>query len=122
MVLFDTDILIDHLRGKKEAKDILLKFKNGTNYYSVITMGEILFGMNENEKSRTYKLLNSMKEITVNKELVYLAYDVKTKSKGFHLELYDCIIAATAIKYNLILVTKNFKHYPDKRIKLYFSY
>ena len=28
MALLDTDVLIDHLRGKEEARTTLLKFKN----------------------------------------------------------------------------------------------
>jgi len=119
MALFDTDILIDHLRGKEEAKTVLLNFILQDNYYSVITLGEILFGMRENEKIKTFHLIDSMTEIKVDKEIVLLSYDVKQKSKGYSLELYDCIIAATAIFYDLVLVTKNYKHYPDKRIKLY---
>jgi len=119
MALFDTDILIDHLRGKEEAKAVLLNFILQDNYYSVITLGEILFGMRENEKIKTFHLIDSMTEIKVDKEIVLLSYDVKQKSKGYSLELYDCIIAATAIFYDLVLVTKNYKHYPDKRIKLY---
>jgi predicted nucleic acid-binding protein len=119
MALFDTDILIDHLKGKKEAKETLLMFRLQENFYSVITFGEILFGMRDSEKIKTSHLIASMKEINVNKDIVTLSYEIKHKNKGYALELYDCIIAATAIIYDLILVTKNHKHYPDKRLKLY---
>ncbi len=119
MALFDTDILIDHLLNKMGATDTLLKFKNEKNYCSVITLGEILFGMRENERDRTFKFLDSLKSIDVNKQIVILAHDVKTGAKGFDLELYDCVIAATAIVYDLILVTRNARHYPDKRIKIF---
>lgn len=119
MALFDTDVLIDHLRGKAEAKNLIIEFKNEKNYCSVITSGEILFGMRKNEKKETLGLLNSFQEIPVDKEISRLAYDVKIKAKGHKLELYDCIIAATAIKYDQVLITKNGKHYPDKRLKLF---
>ena len=119
MPLFDTDVLIDHLRGKVEAKEILLKFKLERNYYSVITLGEILFGMRKSEKIKTFLLIDSMTEIPVDKNITLLAHDVKLNTKGYNLELYDCIIAATAIHYNQILVTRNSKHYPDKRLKLF---
>ncbi len=119
MALFDTDVLIDHLRGKEEAKNTIIKFKNEKNYCSVITSGEILFGMRTKEKKDTLALLDSFEEIPVDKEIVRLFHDVKSKAKGHTLELYDCIIAATAIKYDQILVTKNGKHYPDKRLKLF---
>jgi predicted nucleic acid-binding protein len=57
----------------------------------------------------------------VNKEIVRLAHDVKSRAraKNIQLELNDCIIAATAIKLNQILVTRNDKHYPDNRLTLF---
>ena len=119
MALFDTDILIDHLLNKQGATETILKFKNEKNFCSVITLGEILFGMRENEKDKTFKLLDSLKTIDVNKQIILLAHNVKTGAKGLDLELYDCIIAATAITEDLILVTKNASHYPDKRIKIF---
>jgi Predicted nucleic acid-binding protein, contains PIN domain len=119
MALYDTDILIDHLLNKQGAADTLLKFKTEKNFCSAITLGEILFGMREDEKDKTFKLLEGLKIIDVNKQIVLLAHEVKTAAKGFDLELYDCIIAATAIINDLILVTKNGKHYPDKRVKIF---
>lgn len=121
MALFDTDILIDHLLNKQGATETILKFKNEKNFCSAITLGEILFGMRENEKGKTLKLLDSLKTIDVNKQIILLAHDVKTGAKGFDFELYDCIIAATAIIEDLILVTKNARHYPDKRIKIFIA-
>ncbi|MFH1259140.1 MAG: PIN domain-containing protein [Elusimicrobiota bacterium] len=119
MALFDTDILIDHLRGRREAKDILLKFKNEKNYCSVITSGEILFGMKLEEKEKTLTLLNSLEEIPVDKTIVRLSYEIKNLAKGHQLQLYDCLVCASALKTNQVLVTRNVKHYPDKRIKLF---
>ena len=117
MALFDTDVLIDHLRGIEEAKKVLLSFRDEVNYCSVITSGEILFGVRESEKKQTFALLSSLEELPVDKEIVRLSHDVKTGAKGFQLELYDCIIAATALKFGQVLVTKNAKHYPDERLK-----
>ena len=119
MALFDTDVLIDHLLNKWGATETLLKFKNSQNYCSVITIGEVLFGMKENEKNKTYELINNLKEINVDKSIVISAFEIKKLAKGFNLELYDCIIAATALEYDLILVTHNSKHYPDKRLKIF---
>jgi len=119
MALFDTDVLIYHLRGYEGARKALLKFGHERNYCSVITMGEILFGMRETERGNTIALLDSFDELNVDKEIIHLAHDVKAKAKGFQLELYDCIIAATAIAYKQVLVTRNKKHYPDKRLKLF---
>ena len=119
MALFDTDVLIDHLLGKNGATETILKFKNVQNYCSVITIGEILFGMRLDEKEETMELLDSLKPLEVTKKIVFSAYEIKAALRGFNLELYDCIIAATALDNNLILVTRNSRHYPDKRLKLF---
>ncbi len=119
MALFDTDILIDHLRGINGAQEALLKFKYEENYCSAITIGEILFGMRKEEKEKTLALVNSFVEAPVTKEIVFLANDIRIHAKGHKLQLYDCIIGATALKFNQILVTRNSKHYPDSRIKLF---
>jgi predicted nucleic acid-binding protein len=119
MALFDTDVLIDHLLGKDGATETLLKFKNIQNYCSAITIGEILFGMRLDEKEKTFELLDILKPLEVTKKIVFSAYEIKITSKGHNLELYDCIIAATALNNNLILVTKNSRHYPDNRLKLF---
>ena len=119
MALFDTDVLIDNLLNKYGASQALLRFGNEKNYCSVITMGEILFGMFPDEKEKTFELLDSLVTLNVDKEIVLSAHEIRNKAKGYDLELYDCIIAATALKNDMVLVTKNAKHYPDKSIKIY---
>jgi len=117
--MFDTDVLIDNLLNRYGASQALIKFKDEKNYCSVVTIGEILFGMYPGEKEKTLKLLDSLAPLEVDKDVVLSAYEIKNKARGFNLELFDCIIAATAIQNDMVLVTKNAKHYPDKRIKIY---
>ena len=119
MALFDTDVLIDNLLDRYGASQALKRFKNERNYCSVITIGEILFGMFPDEKEKTFKLLDSLAPLNVDRDIVLSAHEIRNKARGFDLELYDCIIAATALQNNLVLVTKNAKHYPDKRIKIH---
>ncbi len=119
MALFDTDVLIDNLLDRYGADQTLIRFNNEQNFCSVITMGEILFGMHSNEKKKTFKLLDSLVPLEVNKEIVLSAHEIKNNAKGHDLELYDCIIAATVIINDMVLVTKNARHYPDKRIKIF---
>jgi predicted nucleic acid-binding protein len=119
MALFDTDILIDFLRGHDGAKNTLLSFSYEKNYCSVITIGEVLFGMRENEKDRTLSLFDNLIELDVSPKIIRRSYEIKKRAKGYQLQLIDCIIAATALEENLILVTHNAKHYPDKELKLF---
>lgn len=119
MALYDTDVLIDHLLDIYGASQAILKFKDENNSCSAITAGEILFGMKLAEEKKTLQLINNLNILNVTKEIVFLSHDIKKIAKGFDLELYDCIIAATAIINDQILVTRNAKHYPDKRLKLF---
>jgi predicted nucleic acid-binding protein len=119
MALFDTDILIDNLLNRHGASQALIRFKDERNYCSSITIGEILFGMLPHEKEKTFRLLDSIAPLGVDRETVLSAYEIKNKARGYDLELYDCIIAATAIRNDLVLVTKNAKYYPDERIKVF---
>ncbi len=118
MALFDTDILIDNLRGTEGAKETLLRFGYEKNYCSVITSGEILFRMKQGERKQTFALLNSLEEIPVDKEIIRLSRETKDRVKGYQLHLYDCIISATALKFNQVLITRNVKHYPDDRLQI----
>ena len=122
MALFDTDILIDHLRGKPEAKQVLEYFQFDKKYCSVITSAEILFGMRPNEERLTLALLNQLEEIPVTPAITKLVYDIRNRAKGHHLELFDCLIAATALYYHQPLVSCNRKHYPDKRLSVIVPY
>jgi len=97
----------------------MLSFQEEVNDCSVITTGEILFGMRESERDRTMSFLNGLSELPVDKKIVRLAHDIKAKARGPQLELYDYIIAATALTFDQLLVTRNTKHYQDLRVKLF---
>ena len=71
------------------------------------------------EKEKTFRLIDSMVPLEVDKKIVLSAYEIKDNARGYNLELYDCIIAATAVVNDMVLVTRNARHYPDKRIKVF---
>jgi predicted nucleic acid-binding protein len=118
LALFDTDVLIDVLRGVRGAAEWADKYRLEQNHISAITAGEILFGMKKGEENPTNNLLSRFEVISADEELMYLAAEVNKRAKGYELELYDCVIAATAIKHGFVLVTRNARHYPDKMLKL----
>ncbi len=71
------------------------------------------------KRKKTFKLLDSLVQLEVNKVIILSAHEIKNNAKGYDLELYDCIIAATVIISDMVLVTKNTRHYPDKRIMIF---
>ncbi len=116
-LLFDTDVLIDLLRGKEATQEQVRSLIEGAQLScSVITIGEIIAGMFPEEKTDTERLLNALVKIPVTEDIVRLAGQFRNEEK--RLELIDCLIAATAIQYHAGLLTKNIKHYPMKNLKV----
>jgi predicted nucleic acid-binding protein len=118
-VLFDTDIIIDFLRGIIGAKKIMASIKDDDMpCCSVITVAEIRAGMREIEEHATMSLLGSLDVLTIDSNIAQLAGDLKRKTRQQQLALDDCFIAATAIIHQAILITHNPKHYPHKDLML----
>ena len=124
--LLDTNILIDHIRGKKEIDIDILKKGAGI---SIITLGELYYGSQKSSNpQKTLKLIRKLlhdlglQVQILDEEMVFEFGKIKAELeiKGIRLEDFDLLIAATAKTENLTLVTKNLKHF--KRItglKLY---
>ena len=68
-MVIDTDILIDFLRGKLEARDFLFALPDDAMpCCSVITIAEIYAGMRESERERTQELINSLIALPVTRK------------------------------------------------------
>ncbi len=143
-MLLDSDILIDLLRGKKEARDFLYSLPaDSLHCCSAITVAEIHSGMGENERQKTTELIESMVVLPVTREIAEMAGKFKREFKGgamsaqtnfpekgtrsrkpaealkrLELELDDCLIAATAAVEGLELATRNKKHYPMPAVRV----
>jgi predicted nucleic acid-binding protein len=119
--LIDSDILIDHLRGKIEAINFLKNILAHSDlvFYSVIAQAEIYAGMKHGEEVKISRLFESFQGIEINGKIAVSAGLYK---RHYKLELADVLIAATASEINAILVTKNRKHYPMKEIQVHTPY
>lgn len=112
-VVIDTDVLIDHLRGFKEAKIFLnLFYDNSLNgLISTITVMELLSGKSASEESRRKKierLFLLFKAIDITFSIAEKAGEIRRK---YLTNPIDSLIAATAINFNCKLVTCNINHY-----------
>lgn len=113
LVLIDTDILINFLRGKKKAREFLLTIvEDATVYCSVITVAEIIAGMREHEKPQTIDLLDGFNIVGITREIAEKAGTYKAQTRSQKLQLDDCFIAATAYILQATLATGNVRHYP----------
>ena len=116
-IVVDTDVLILHLRGNESVRAMLKEAaKDSLLCCSAITIGEIHAGMRDDELEKTEKLLNSLAVIDVDRKIAALAGDYRRTIKSHHLELDDCLIAATCAINKATLITANSKHYPMKDV------
>lgn len=112
-ICIDTDVFIDFLRGQKLAKDFLSQMIKNADaiYFSAITEAELLSGQSCNEsKTRelVISLLNSFTKIEVDNPIAQLAGYIR---RTHATPLPDAIIAATALKMDALLYSKNSKDY-----------
>lgn len=119
-VLIDSDVLIDHLRGKPEARDFLREsLDTELNLCSVITQAEILAGMRPGEETSVRALLSLFEFQTVTEDIAEEAGRYRRQfGKTHSVELPDALIAATALLRGAVLFTTNVKHYPMTDIKV----
>ncbi len=120
--LLDTTVIIDCLRGEKEALSFLegIASEGSLAGCCLINIIEVYAGMKDKEKPATRKLLDSLEYYQVTRELAESAGEYKREyaKKGITLSLADVTIAAVAVGNNLVLATDNPKHYPMPEINL----
>lgn len=112
-ILFDTNILIDHLRGVDAASELLSKVEKGeiTGYISVITEAELYAGKDteqESKRKELSELLYLFIKVEVDSVIAQASGDFKRKYK---ILLPDAIIAATAFNLHYKLITQNLKDF-----------
>ena len=123
--VLDTNILIDHLRGKQSSTDFIksLIADETKLLCSVITRIEILAGIRPGEENSINSLLKIFYEINVDTTIANLAGKyLNLYMKSHSLTPVDAIIAASAKKYNSIIYTLNVKHFPMEDIDVVIPY
>jgi len=118
----DSDVIIWHLRGRKEVTDVLRDLQRvGLPACSALSVLEIQLGVKKGEEEKTDRFLKSLRILDVDMEIASKAAQLirRYKARGVTLDLPDSVIAATCILHELILVTYNLKHYPISEIKFH---
>ncbi len=115
MKLFDTDVLIEHLKGNSQATNLLLEASTvGQAACSVLTRFELLAGMRSNERSQIRQLVDSLNNIETSLEVATRAGEWARTYRRSHggVSSIDYLIAATAEVHGADLLTGNVKHFP----------
>lgn len=121
--LFDSDVLIDFFKKKRDASDLVVKLaQEGNLAVSVLSVAELRAGWTQKQAKvilpKFYKLFNV---ISISTNTAELAGELRReyKQKGYTLPLIDVLIAATAITSNCQLVTRNKKDFFMHGVRLY---
>ena len=113
--VFDTNIIIDGLRRRRAAKEILTKFEKTNDFLFVSSIvGFELFSGQSTKKTEQVKRINDFldyfKIVDLNWNIAKMAG--KMYRDGIReLALADYIIAATAMEIGAQVVTLNKKHF-----------
>jgi hypothetical protein len=116
VILVDSDVLIEHLRGKTAARDWLVAARqsSGPLAISVVSLTEIAGGMRPPERREVLRLLGSMQRFAVTEQVAWRAAMLMQDHRRSHsgIGLGDYLIAATALTEGLELATLNIRHFP----------
>lgn len=115
--LADTDIIVDHIRGRNPIKKEVAEKGLGI---SIITFGELLYRAEKSaNREKSLKIISSLlldlsiRIISLTEEVMteYAKLKASLETKGLKLHEFDLLIAACAKQNNLFLLTRNIKHF-----------
>jgi len=113
--LFDSNVLIAHLRGVDAATGLLLlAVEEGTAACSVLSRVEIEGGMRSGERHAVRRLFAHLRVEPVTELIAVRAAEMVRIHRRSHpgVDLVDYVIAATAEIHEAEFLTLNVKHFP----------
>jgi tRNA(fMet)-specific endonuclease VapC len=116
--LVDTDWLIDYLKGREAARQLLDPLVHQGLAISLITYGEIfegiLYGRDPTRHEQVFRAFlrtAPVLPLTENSMERFAQIRGDLRAKGQLIGDADILIAATALDHNLLLVTQNILHF-----------
>lgn len=112
--LFDSTVLIAHLRGDARATELLLATPRHQRTASVLSRTEIEGGMRSAERAEVAALFGALRLLPVGDAIAARAARHLRRYRRSHqgIDVVDYVIAATAEVHAAELVTLNVKHFP----------
>ena len=114
-VLFDSSVLIAHLRGDERATERLrdAAVTDGA-FVSVLSRTELEGGMRSPERSSVNRLFAGVAVVPVSDAIAARAGEHLRRFRRSHggIDIVDYVIAATAEAVDAELVTLNVRHFP----------
>lgn len=116
-LILDTDTWIEYFHDRHGIKERLSTIDFSNVYVSEISIAELYYGaLHSQNVSRhlkeVYALQRNFTVIPISDVLMdYAELRQSLSSKGLSVDHFDLLIAATAIHFNLTLVTHNLRHF-----------
>ncbi|HET8777227.1 MAG TPA: PIN domain-containing protein [Candidatus Limnocylindria bacterium] len=112
MIVLDTTVLIDVLRGHRPALDYVRSLDD-VPACSELTRVEVVRGVRRREREITERLFASLRWVGVGEGIARRAGALgATWRRSHRLGTVDLVIAATAMELGASLSTANTRHYP----------
>lgn len=105
--LFDTNILIDYLRGIPSARDELHRYRQAA--ISVVSWMEVLVGATSTTERGTRAFLDQFTLLPIDDTIAERAVALR---RTHRLKLPDAVVWASAQVHSMLLVTRDTKAFP----------
>jgi predicted nucleic acid-binding protein len=114
VTLFDTSVLIAHLRGDEQATALLTAVSTHDRLASVMARVEIEGGMRSGERAHVASLFGAIRLLPVTDAIAARAAEHLRRYRSSHsgIDLVDYVVAATAELHDAALATLNVRHFP----------
>lgn len=116
--LVDSDVLIDALRGRAATASLLARLAPVGLSISIVSLGEIFegatrAGSSEEHAQTLRQFLDGYKVIGLSEESMRVFGRVRAtlRQQGNLIPDMDLLIASTALRHNLTLITRNLRHF-----------
>lgn len=106
-LLFDTCILIDYLRGIRQARAAC--DRHSDRAISIISWMEVMAGADKDNDAETRAFLHNFQTIPISPRIAELTVDIR-RERG--IKLPDAVIQATAESEGRLLITRNTRDFP----------
>lgn len=114
MIMVDTSVAIDHLRGHASATELLDRRFDEVAYTSEIVRFELLTGARTSEEDALETFLSTLRILpvdeVVSRRAALLAKTYRRSHSG--IDMADYLIAASALETGAELLTRSVRHFP----------
>jgi tRNA(fMet)-specific endonuclease VapC len=125
--LVDSDVLVAYLKGRQDAVTLLQQLFSEGLAISATTFGEIAEGIYYGTDSKQHeaafrRLLRGLTVLSVNRQVAarFAQLRGELRQQGQLIPDADLLIASTALRHTLVLVTRNRQHFERIRgLQLY---